>query len=324
MYNGIRYQNGDIIQPNCTTRCACEGNDFNCEYQDCTLDGSTCTIYGDPHYIQYDARRKFDFMGTCEYVLSQPCVGNDFIIVGVNTPVNRNPHASELQSVRVIVPGNVEIQLTRNRATGGQIFIDGVMQANNGDGPVYNSNGVEVSRTGGLPFVLLSMRFPVGILWDGRRRVRITVSDRWQGLLCGLCGNDNGDRSDDFMLPDGSMTNSINTFGSSWEYAKNPPDCGVLDPPSSCPADIMQEAQTRCGVLRSGIFAACNGDVDPTDTIDSCIFDFCNCAAEDREECYCDAISSYPTQCAEDGIVINNWRTPTFCRKCNVAFAISY
>jgi len=311
MFNGIEYQSGVIFQPNCTARCICQGSDIRCTPQDCPLSGSTCTAYGDPHYTTFDSRN-FDFQGNCEYILSQPCDGNDFIIVGINTPVRRNPLASESTSTRIIVLGKVEILLQKNK-----IFIDGVLQPNNGDGPVYNSDGVEVSRIGGRTFVMLSMRFPVGILYDTRRRVRITVSDRWQGMLCGLCGNHNGDSSDDFTLPDGSMTTSENIFGSSWEYVKDPPDCIAPQLASSCPPDLIQTAQTRCAVLRTGAFAVCNDVVDPTAVIDSCIFDYCNCAEEDREDCFCDAISSYPTQCAENNVVIApTWRTTTLCRKC--------
>ena len=317
MSNGIEYQNGDIFQPNCTARCICEGSDVNCRYQDCPLSGSTCTAYGDPHYTTYDSRQ-FDFQGTCEYILSQPCDGNDFIIIGINTPVRRNPLASESTSTRIIIPGKVEILLQRKR-----IFIDGMLQPNIGDGPVYSSDGVEVSRTGGQTFVMLSMRFPVGIFYDARRRIRITVSDRWQGMLCGLCGNHNDDPSDDFILPDGSMTTSENIFASSWEYIKNPPDCETPQLASSCPTDLVQTAQTRCGVLRTGAFAVCNSVVDPTALIESCVFDYCNCAEEDREECYCDAISTYPTQCAANNVVIaSSWRTPTLCRKGNRVYAI--
>jgi len=317
MYNGIEYPSGVVFQPNCTTRCICQGRDIECKPQACPLSGSTCTAYGDPHYTTFDSLQ-FDFQGSCEYILSQPCNGSDFIIVGINTPIRRNPLASQSTSTRIIVPGKVEILLRRER-----IYIDDVLQPENGDGPVYDSDGVEVFRTGGLTFVLLSMRFPIGLVYDTRRRVRITASNRWQGLLCGLCGNHNGDPSDDFTLPDGTLTSSENIFGGSWEHVKEPPDCEVPQSTFECPADLLQTAQTRCGVLRGGAFAACNSVIDPTAVIESCIFDYCNCAEEDREQCFCDAISTYPVQCAANNVVIApSWRTPTFCRKCNVLHGI--
>ena len=111
------------------------------------------------------------------------------------------------------------------------ITINGDLQPNNGeDGEVYQSNGVRVLRTGGSPYVLLMLPYPVAVHWDGRRRVRITVSTEWEGMLCGLCGTYNSDTDDDFTLPDGSITTSISEFGSSWLYSNTSSTCEELPP----------------------------------------------------------------------------------------------
>lgn len=38
----------------------------------------------------------------------------------------------------------------------------------------------------------------------------------YRDLLCGLCGNYDGDTKDDFRKPDGSLTTNPNEFGHSW------------------------------------------------------------------------------------------------------------
>ena len=306
---GIQYRVGDVIQPNCSTVCACLEDGFSCRSQSCFVDGPTCRVYGDPHYRTYDNLR-YDFQGGCEYVLTQPCNSSEFIITGSNVPTNA--HATETSEVRIIVPSQgLEIHLTRRR--GGTIAINGDIQLNNGDGLVYQSSDVEVLRTGGHPYVLLTLPYPVAVHWDGRRKVRITVSTEWEGMLCGLCGTYSNDRNDDFTLPDGSLTTSINNFGNSWLYSNNTSTCEPSEP-EECPDTIMSTAQSRCSELMRGVFSVCNSVVDPTSYIDACVFDYCACNDTEREGCYCDSLSTYADECASNGVVIPNWRN-FFCCK---------
>jgi len=311
IHNEIEYGLGDVIQTNCTTRCTCQlDSSLDCQTQQCLLDGPTCFAWGDPHYGSFDSRT-FDFQGDCEYVLTQPCNSSEFIIVGVNSPFPFNPSVSVTEAVRVIIPNRgLEVLLS----TGGSITINAALQPNNGDGIVHRSSGVEITRTGGNPYVLLTIGAPIAILWDGLYRVDISVSSGWQGRLCGLCGSYNNDPSDDFMLPDGSVTPSVDEFGSSWLYANTSSTCGVPQPSPPCPASLMAEAQSRCNELMNSVFTVCNSVVDPGAFIDGCIFDYCLCSESIREDCYCDSLAVYAATCASNGIIIPNWRN-SFCRE---------
>jgi len=307
---GVQYTLGDVIQPNCTTRCTCQGGYFDCTPQVCLTGGSVCYAFGDPHYISFDSH-SFDFQGDCEYVLTKPCNNSDFSITASNTAINS--YVSVTSAVRVILPvEGLEVHLTRGG--GGAITINGALISNTEDGIVFESNGIVVSRTGGHPYILLSVGFPVSIYWDGSHRVDISVSSSWQGQLCGLCGNYNNDVSDDFMLPDGSLTTSENEFGSSWLYTNSSLQCGGLQPPPICPVSVMTAAQSRCNELMNSVFNVCNSVVDPMYFINSCILDYCLCGEEEREDCYCNSLSTYAAACAFNGIFINNWRN-FLCRK---------
>ena len=298
-----------MIQPNCTTRCTCRGGYFDCKSQRCLIDGSTCYASGDPHYGSFDSK-KFDFQGNCEYVLTKPCNSDDFIVTAVNTLWVYNPTVSVTSLVKVIIPNKgLEIILSRSKIT-----INGIVQRNNGDRVVHRSSGVEVSRTGGRPYVLLTIGHPLAIKWTGTYRVDIAASSDWQGQLCGLCGNYNNDVSDDFMFPNGSVTMSANDFGSSWLYAKPLEDCGVPQPPPPCPASVTAAAQSRCNELMNSVFKVCNSVVDPSDFIDDCKLDYCLCRESEREDCYCNSLSSYVATCASKGVIIPNWRN-FLCRK---------
>ena len=307
---GIRYEIGDVIQPNCSTTCTCQGGYFDCKSQECILDGPTCYGWGDPHYRSFDYRH-FDFQGDCEYVLAQKCNNSEFVITASNTAINS--YVSATSSVRVVISSDgVEILLSRGG--GGTIKINGILQANNGDRMIYNSSNVEVLRTGGHPHVLLKIGPPIKISFDGSARVDITVSSPWKGKLCGLCGNYNDRSEDDFMLPDGSLTASVNDFGDSWLHTETSSMCGSKDPPPSCPASVMTAAEARCSELSNRVFNVCNSVVDPKPFIDGCTLDYCLCHEEDREDCYCDSLSSYAAACASNGVIIPRWRNYFCCK----------
>ena len=305
---GVQYEIGDVIQPNCSTRCTCQGGYFDCKPQKCVLDGPTCYGWGDPHYQSFDYSY-FDFQGDCEYVLSQPCNSSDFIIAVSNEAIP-NRLVSVTRQVRVIIENRgVEIILGR-----GFITINGKNQSNNVNGVIHRSTGVEVSRNGRRSHIFLTIRHPITISWDGSHRVDITPSSSWKGMLCGLCGNYNDDKSDDFMLPDGSLASSVNEFGSSWLYSNTSSSCGVPMAPPPCSGIIMTAAEARCSELMKGIFKVCNNIVDPTEFINGCELDYCSCSEEDREDCYCNSLSTYAAACASVGVIIPNWRN-FFCRK---------
>jgi len=164
------------------------------------------------------------------------------------------------------------------------------------------------------PHVLLTVGHPLVIKWTGYYRVEITASKSWQGQLCGICGNYNNDQRDDYMLPDGSVATSPNDFGSSWLYANTSEDCGVPPPPPPCPTAIVIAAQSRCNELMNRVFSMCHSVVDPGDFIEDCKLDYCLCLERDRENCYCNSLSSYVAACASEGVIIPNWRK-FLCRK---------
>ena len=66
-----------------------------------------CTAWGDPHYISFDGTQ-FDFMGPCEYILTQRCTDQpDFMVIQRNEPYGRNSLTSVTKEVEVIFMGHV-------------------------------------------------------------------------------------------------------------------------------------------------------------------------------------------------------------------------
>ena len=220
----------------------------------------------------------------------------------------------------MLVPNdNIRIELGRHN--GGTVTINGMLQPNNGDGIIMQSSRVTVQRFGGHPHILLPT-YGVKIFWNGGRRVKVTVSRMWKDKLCGLCGNFNGDRSDDFKMPNGNLAMVETDFGDSWRYTESTSDCNPDTPntPPECPDDIRMEAESICNVMNQTMFALCNAVLDPTEYIEACIFDYCfdNTSRDDTGEplSFCDSLANYATDCLSAGVRPPNMRSLSVCRKC--------
>lgn len=53
----------------------------------------------------------------------------------------------------------------------------------------------------------------------------LQLSPAYTGKTCGLCGNYNGNRGDDFLTPSGLVESLVEDFGNAWKLR---PDCADL------------------------------------------------------------------------------------------------
>ncbi|XP_003373783.1 putative cysteine-rich motor neuron 2 protein [Trichinella spiralis] len=66
--------------------------------------------------------------------------------------------------------------------------------------------------------ILLRLNAGLKIVWDGNSYIDATVSVKYKDRLCGLCGNYNHDKKDDFITRSGFLVNSAQRFGRSWRF----------------------------------------------------------------------------------------------------------
>lgn len=184
--------------------------------------------------------------------------------------------------------------------------------------PFSLSNGtVQVYDSGFSVFV--STDFGLVVSYDTNHYVQISLPYTYQNGTCGLCGNFNGIRRDDFQTRDGEVVSSDVVFANSWQASGDDepgcgPQCGGLD----CAVCTVEETALysntdHCGILSSssGPFTVCHQQLPPQSFVDSCVYDLC--VGGGYRPILCQALSVYASQCQQSGIQLPSWRTPGFC-----------
>uniref|UniRef100_A0AAJ7XF39 Zonadhesin-like n=1 Tax=Petromyzon marinus TaxID=7757 RepID=A0AAJ7XF39_PETMA len=174
-----------------------------------------CVITGDPHYITFD-KTTHHFMGECTYTAAVPCNQSStlphFNVETTNEFRGGSTAVSYVKDVHVDVYGH-RFTLAKGR----RVLVDGLRVT-----PPFFMSGVYIQLSGS--YVVLETDFNLVVRFDGNHHVEIVVPGEYAGQLCGICGNFNGDGSDDNLKPDGSAAASSNELGNSWRVFNSSDD----------------------------------------------------------------------------------------------------
>ncbi|GLD63936.1 IgGFc-binding protein-like protein, partial [Lates japonicus] len=158
--------------------------------------------------------------------------------------------------------------------------------------------------------------FGLRVTYDLVYHITVSVPGNYRGKTCGLCGNFNNDRSDEFQLPDGNVTRDFQTFGAAWKVPVPGVVCDDGCSGDLCPkCDDSKKAvlEAKCAIITNptGPFAACHDVIDPESYFRNCVYDVC--MAKDEQSMLCHSIATYMLDCQDFGAKIQNWRSPSFC-----------
>ncbi|NXV90820.1 FCGBP protein, partial [Calonectris borealis] len=328
LHQGFYYKAEETFFPTKQEKCQCQaGGTVVCQKISCpggsegkVIDGvfqcppaspGACVATGDRTYISFDGMA-FNISGTCSYILTETCAGDNVkpFVVKIKKDARQKRKVSGIQALSVEVYG---LTLTLTRGKRGTVTVDSISHHL----PAILSNGrVQVLQHG--TGVLLQADFGLVIRYDLLYHVMVTVPQSYQGHLCGLCGNYNGQRNDDFLLPNGQQAPNAVVFGPAWKT----PDASCNDdcPEDDCPVCTEEKAAVLqkpnyCGILTvpKGPFDSCHHLINPALYFQTCLHDLC--LAEGDTRVLCQSIQSYATACQDAGVVIEAWRRPSFCRK---------
>ncbi|XP_014902117.1 zonadhesin, like [Poecilia latipinna] len=285
-----------------TESCQLHDGQYECR----PLGNGICSVSGDPHYTTFD-KKTHNYMGACSYTLTKPCNESSglpyFTVDTMNEHRGSNNKVSYVRAVVVNV-NDVTFILGKGR----KVQVNGTLVVP----PVTSISGVQIYLSG--KFVVLETSFGLRVRFDGNHHADVSVPTSYNGLLCGMCGNFNGEPNDDNLKPDNTAASNTNDLGDSWQVPDPRPDCTNGGGEEDCDEDVEEEAQkpTSCGMITdpTGIFKPCHSVVPPESFFENCVYDLC--ATGGQTVALCQAIESYADMCAAAGVPIH-WRDNTFC-----------
>ncbi|XP_061110253.1 IgGFc-binding protein-like [Conger conger] len=333
-YGDRYYRIGDVFYPNgkCNEECTCMkdgevvckefscGPNEKCEVANgvrkCQPVGSgVCVASGDPHYTSFDGRH-FDFQGTCTYTLAKGCglEGTHLVAFSVQVQNERwTPAWWKRVSVTELVAVEVYGYTLIMRENTPGVLVNGVLN----NLPLNLNDGKVVVYQEGKHYTLKT-RFGLVVTYDLVYHVTVTVPGNYRGKTCGLCGNFNGNKNDEYRLPNGRLSMDVNAFGAAWKVAIPGVVCDDGCSGNKCPTcnpkqKAIFQKPSYCGILSDpkGPFAACHAKLDPEPYYADCIFDICTSNGD--RKVLCDSAASYALYCHIAGVDVKSWRSPSFC-----------
>ncbi|KAM5132323.1 IgGFc-binding protein-like [Mantella aurantiaca] len=327
-YNGQYYEpNQSWYDDKCAVLCTCDPilgtvdcQSASCkETETCMLTNgirgcyptqySTCVSSGDPHYITFDGRR-YSFMGTCVYQLVK-VTSNDSSLIPITINVLNDHRGNKAVSLTKEVHIDIyNTTITMSKDYQGQIKVDGIFV----ELPYSSHSNKITSFISGNNIVLITGS-GVTLIYDGWNYVNVKLPSTYRGAVSGLCGNYNGNPSDDLTLGDGAAARTPDEFGRYWKVGEVE---GCMSACTDCPKCTEEDqefykSENYCGPLKNpdGPFSQCHNTIDPAPYFNNCVFDAC--AYKGHQSMVCASIAAYVSDCQRNGSNIKPWRRPSFC-----------
>lgn len=336
--HGMTRRNGEQWQLDRCATCTCENGSVVCEFMKCPYMNKpcppgyrrvesedeccprceeapgVCVVFGDPHYRTFDGML-FNFQGACKYTLAETCRGvprSSRFSLKVNNDARRSNNFSWTKSLTLRLP-NAKVKLCQKL----RVKVNGTVVK-----PPFEAPGIMSLKKEGRA-VTLATPEGVRVLWDGLSYVEVEVPRSMQGHTCGLCGNYNGNETDDMVTKKGVRVDGASQMAVSWAVGRarkcslkmnrhNAFQNGPRARPQrlTC-SETHRLGQNECGLLNSTVFQACHAVVPLEKFYESCMLDMCECKPPRR--CECDTLQAYARQCQRVGIEVQEWRKISGC-----------
>uniref|UniRef100_A0A8C5NZJ2 Mucin-2 n=1 Tax=Jaculus jaculus TaxID=51337 RepID=A0A8C5NZJ2_JACJA len=296
MHNGVVYGPGQIIASTCQT-CQCTMGHWTCTEQPCP---GHCSLEGGSFITTFDAR-PYRFHGTCTYTLLQSSqLPDEGTLMAVYEKTGYSHSETSLAAI---------IYLSKKNKI---IISEDEVITNNGDIkflPYTTSNITVFRQTSTHLQMVTTFGLQLVIQLQPVFQVYITVGPQFRGQTKGLCGNFNGDTTDDFMTSMGIDESTASLFVDSWRAGNCPPALARETDPCSMSQLNKVCAETHCSMLlkKGSVFERCHAVVNPTPFYKRCVYQACN--YEETFPHICAALGAYVHACSTWGVPLWGWRS---------------
>ncbi|KAK3108990.1 hypothetical protein FSP39_020343 [Pinctada imbricata] len=314
--------------------CRCKLGYFGDPYQEGCAKMCMCKARGDPHYETYDGKM-IHFQGNCRYVMTRSTHPDCRLEVAVKNNHRSSRPVTITREVDFTYNG-ITLRLLPQR----KLKVDGI--ETDPCNYVSSDGSISISCCGNVLRVVTN---PCGSIveWDGMHAVHVMIPKIYAegDYFSGICGNCNGDPTDDMVTQFGRNVegeeNAYYKLGSSWqiEDTSDIKDQEVYDiynlictdeiiplPPCARKTVLAAAATEKCGMTNpevDGPFKECLNEANiKSKEYDDCVFDYCLFSEEKPElmqQSICNMHNDLRQMCNDMGYNIT-WRDrkcPTEC-----------
>ncbi|KAK2822357.1 hypothetical protein Q5P01_022422 [Channa striata] len=307
-----------------STRCLCSAGQLSCFPSQCpkghicgpqsgsssgNTTSGTCTIHSHTECSTFDGVL-FRFTAPCTYVLAKTCSPTEALPMFNVEVVNGHNGNSTLTTIQQITvnTGNFRVSLLKRETQ--RVVVNGIWRRL----PLSLSSGT-VNIKSNPAAVLLRTSFGLSVSFDNAGAVHVTLPFTYSDKVCGLCGNFNHFRDDDFHKPHGTDAQIVSASGESWQTEQTRSSCETILIPHQCDPLVKEQyaSEPYCGGLLSstGPFTECQSVVGAASYFRGCVASMCTTHGDPAV--LCEIFQAYADICQEAGVTVPIWRNSTVC-----------
>ncbi|XP_010152123.1 PREDICTED: mucin-6, partial [Eurypyga helias] len=293
--NGKIYAPGETMKAACRT-CKCTMGQWNCKDLPCP---GRCSLEGGSFVTTFDSR-SYRFHGVCTYILMKSSsLPHNGTLMAVYEKSGYSHSETSLSGI-IYLSAKDKIVISQNELLTDDDELKR-LPYKSGDITIFRQSSIYIQMytTFGLEVVVQTS--PVF-------QAYVKVGSQFKGRTLGLCGNYNGDTTDDFMTSMDITEGTASLFVDSWRAGNCHPALERDTDPCALSQLNKISAETHCSILtkKGTVFEKCHAVVNPIPFYKRCVYQACN--YEETFPYICSALGSYARTCSSMGLILENWR----------------